>query len=208
MAASVAGLGPEDINDGAIINATNITNVAEGVLEYSMTLPSGVLLKSAPFQQEMRGKAMLQWMEAVRGAIISDVQSSQQDIQHEQDEARARAARGNMSILEGPGLNLTPGLDDASPPAKEVAAYPTPRGTATDPVQFAQEQAMGLRMQIDKWDDTIKHATESKKAAEAALEGWNKVIESFTPKRRKRRARAQQHATEPYTSTADAAGRD
>lgn len=154
-----------DISDGDILGKTITTDLGGGSYKFSITLPSGRPLESAPVGPDYSKRdASYQWVAAVTSAMLRDYEQAADDA--------ARAAR------------LSEPLD--IPPDEPVRSSPAPRSSppSADPVEYARGQ---LRASLERLSQLV--------SAEADVERWQKVVNALTgivptgtnKKRRKKR---------------------
>lgn len=158
-----------DVNDGDILGATRTIDVGGGSYKFSITLPSGRPLESAPIGPDYSKRdATFQWADAVRSAIIGDA--------GEAEEAAYEAARKRESLDIPPQASAGQGdLGGNSAGA--------PR-TVADPAAYAREQLSAALQRLA-----------AVASAEADVERWTRVVAAFsgeivpkgTKKRRKKR---------------------
>lgn len=159
-----------DISDGEILGKTITTDLGGGSYKFSITLPSGRPLESAPVGPDYSKRdASYQWVAAVTSAMLGDYEQAADDA--------ARAAR------------LSEPLD--IPPDEPVRTSPAPRSSphSADPVEYARGQ---LRASLERLSQLV--------SAEADVERWQKVVNALTgivppgTKRKKRRKKTQRKA--------------
>lgn len=159
-----------DISDGEILGKTITTDLGGGSYKFSITLPSGRPLESAPVGPDYSKRdASYQWVAAVTSAMLGDYEQAADDA--------ARAAR------------LSEPLD--IPPDEPVRSSPAPRSSppSADPVEYARGQ---LRASLERLSQLV--------SAEADVERWQKVVNALTgivppgTKRKKRRKKTQRKA--------------
>lgn len=159
-----------DISDGEILGKTITTDLGGGSYKFSITLPSGRPLESAPVGSDYSKRdASYQWVAAVTSAMLGDYEQAADDA--------ARAAR------------LSEPLD--IPPDEPVRSSPAPRSSvghssppSADPVEYAKHQLAGALGRLSALS-----------SAEADVERWQKVVNALTgivpvgtkKKRRKKR---------------------
>lgn len=68
------GTESRDYNDNSILNATQRTRTPNGCVSFSIMLPSGRPLESAPVREEDSAKAAVEWCGVVRANIQGDLE--------------------------------------------------------------------------------------------------------------------------------------
>lgn len=165
-----------DVNDGDILGATRTIDVGGGSYKFSITLPSGRPLESAPIGPDYSKRdATFQWADAVRSAIIGDA--------GEAEEAAYEAARKRESLDIPPQASVGQGdVGGGSAGAPDTGAGFQRGVSPADPVEYAKEQ---LRAALQRLAAVA--------SAEADVERWTRVVAAFSgdivPKGTKRRKR-------------------
>lgn len=162
---SVPAVQNADVNDGDILNATRTLDAGNNCYKFSITLPSGRALESAPVGPDYsRTDAALQWVEAVRGAIVDDAANA---ARASRDAHLAEARERDLRSSGAGGSNGGDNIEHAAAP--EHPGHPLDRYGITDPVDFAKQQlrdAMGRLSALS--------------AAQSDVERWSRVVESLT----------------------------
>lgn len=146
---SVPFIQQADVGDGDILNQTRTIDLGNGY-KFEITLPSGRPLESAPVSSDYpKRDAIMQWLGAVREAIVEDAASA------------GRAARD--AALEAAALSQR----DNGGSISEVLRSPLP--ATTDPVEYAREQLRGAierlaalsaaEADVAKWQRVVKSLT-------------------------------------------------
>jgi hypothetical protein len=159
-----------DVNDGDILGQTNTIDLGGGSYKFSITLPSGRNLESAPVGPEYpKRDATFQWLDAVRSSIVGDAEQAAEE---------TYAAARQREPIEAP--------KDAYDPTERVRPATTSGPVPSDPVDYANHQLRGALERMAQLAD-----------AEQQVERWQRVVNSLTgdnvptgtkKKRRKKRA--------------------
>lgn len=147
--ASVPAVTNADVNDGDILNQTRTIDLGNGY-KFEITLPSGRPLESAPVSSDYpKRDAIMQWLGAVREAIVEDAASAGRAARDAALEAAAREQRAGIQ-----------GLDSRAA---------TRAVSTTDPVEYAREQLRGAierlaalsaaGADVAKWQRVVKSLT-------------------------------------------------
>jgi hypothetical protein len=161
-----------DINDGDILAQTTTIDLGGGSYKFSITLPSGRNLESAPVGSDYpKRDATFQWLDAVRSTIVGDA--------NEAAETAYSLAR-QREPLDIPAGEPVAGNPLVRQLAREQPERSSQPGDA-DPVQYAREQLSAALQRLAAVAD-----------AERDVERWRKVVAAFTgeapaPKKRKKR---------------------
>lgn len=156
-----------DLNDGDLLAATSTIDLGGGSYKFSINLPSGRNLESAPVGPDYpKRDATFQWLDAVRSAVVGDAEQAAEE---------AYSAARQREPIDVPTTGAV-----NSEFAGNVA-----RANPSDPVEYAKQQ---LRAALER--------LEALGMAEADVERWQKVVSALTgdvpkgTKRKKRRKKA------------------
>lgn len=159
-----------DINDGDILAQTSTIDLGGGSYKFSINLPSGRNLESAPVGPDYpKRDATFQWVDAVRSAFVGDAEQAAEETfilarQREPIEAPVFSSPDRRELGHPSGASRQPAI--------------------TDPVEYAKQQ---LHLALERLAAVA--------SAEADVERWGRVVKAFsgeivsagTKKRKKRK---------------------
>lgn len=172
-----------DINDGAIIEATERLADGNGNTQFKIKLPSGREINSEWLNPDNVKKALQPWVDAVRANIVGDAEEARLETKRRVQEA----AQQRPSIVLPAGLDASP-LPPTSPlggllsPTFAAAPISSPvtAGSATsNPIEFVFQNLNAAIGSRDYWKGIAEGATQEYIKAIADVERWTNISKAL-----------------------------
>lgn len=176
-----------EINDRAILESTSVETGENGQMQrYVTKLPSGKPLESNWMTEADRKRALIQWVEAVRSALVNETNSREQESLEQLREIRRsqpkvpRIITDNVPV-EVAGRPTLPSM--AVPSLGSIPMAPTPTSQpaiSSDPFQYMREQLKAAKEQENYWSAQLAVATIEKGKASALKTQWQTALEALS----------------------------
>ena len=175
IAAPVAAIEMSDINDGDVINGTGHEmgkDANVGKYRFVYNLPSGRLLNSewldpAGDQRQLRKL----WLEAVKGQIVADAQGAQEESLRQRRAKQLIEVAEDVKVIE-PSNTPIPMAHTA-----KSSLVATASDLGEDPAKVIKRHIIAATEASERADWEYNVASQNKKAADAALAKWTKLLE-------------------------------
>jgi hypothetical protein len=177
-----------EINDRAILEITSVETGENGQMQrYVTKLPSGKPLESNWMTEADRKRALIQWVEAVRSALVNETNSREHESLEKLREIRRsqpkvpRIITDNVPVEVSPGRPTLPSMAVPSLGSIPMAPPPTSQpAISSDPFQYMREQLKAAKEQENYWSAQLAVATIEKGKASALKTQWQTALEALS----------------------------
>lgn len=172
-----------DINDGDIISSTEQLTDSNGNTKFKIVLPNGKPLESEWLNQDNVKKALIPWVEAVRGRMVDDAEEARLAVRREMLEQVSK----RPSIVLPAGVDVNP-LPVASLPAgyslptNVALSSPNPGivGSATsNPLGFVEASLVAAIRDKEYWQAQAATAAMKFVEAQNAVVKWTQISQAI-----------------------------
>jgi hypothetical protein len=150
-----------DLNDGAILAATTQTRNDNESIRFSYVLPSGRKMCSEWISPDNRRKAMGAWLDAVKAAIVEDVDKLRRE--------KAASARAAQTV------------QDVVPAGTVLQNYPI-QVANSDPGEYASAQLEAAREDVRILTEQRAQLLVALESAEGRLNKWTTIHTALSGK--------------------------
>lgn len=168
-----------DLNDSDILSNTRQNNGPNESMQFLFTLPSGRIINSEFVGPEDRKRALMAWIGAVRGEILSDLRETRRAKIAESMKNAPQIAFCATDIDPAELAELRPGkaimVDNGGSMSQHIAP-----AVSDDPAEHAAKQVAQLEKEVLHWTDELGKARVSYDTAVKKLEKWKKIMAAFT----------------------------
>lgn len=175
-----------DINDSAIMDATEQLQDANGKVQFKTTLPSGRAIESEFFPADLKRKAMVAWLDVVRQSMIDDA-----------EEVRAKARRvleeQKRGRIDAPSVIDQNGAPFVMPMVVPVMVPSTSAGQAsalsasamqtslTQPLEFAKQALANDQSQRAVIATQMQQLMMRASQLDQSIAQWTAILSSIAP---------------------------
>lgn len=185
-----------DINDSAILDATQQYQDANGRVQFKTTLPSGRVIESEFFPADMKRRAMPTWLDTIRQAIVDDAEEVRAQARRKMEEAKRGSLYPEHILPSAPSAThqsggdslTTTGLASQKTSESFMNAAPTSPSTvypsdliSISPLNFARQARDRAQAELKAVEQQMLGLITQQQQLISAVNQWTAVLSSLTP---------------------------